>query len=304
MVPVTERVKEKVVHEAARSPQRPLFTRRAFLGASAAAAAGLAIYAGEFGRHELVTERRTIRIPRLAETFAGLRIAQISDIHFMEYTEPFFVEHTVREINRLRPDIVLLTGDFISMAPVEKSRAQAYAPIVAELLGRIECPHRYSVLGNHDWMVNADAVVDALKGVGIPLLRNANIPFERDGKRFWIAGVMDALSWESDLNKTMPATAERDGEPVILMAHEPDILPAVARLNQVDLMLSGHTHGGQVRLPFLPPLLLPPLGKRYVEGHFLMGRTQLYVNRGIGAVGLPFRFNCPSELTEFTLQPA
>jgi predicted MPP superfamily phosphohydrolase len=89
-----------------------------------------------------------------------------------------------------------------------------------------------------------------------------------------------------------------------MMVHEPDVLPAVARLDGVDLMLSGHTHGGQVRLPFLPPLLLPDLGRHYVEGHFQLGRTQLYVNRGIGAVGLPFRFRCPSEITELTLQPA
>ena len=282
----------------------PLLTRRAFLALGSAAAAGLALYAGEIGRHELVLERRTIRIAGLAEGFAGLRIAQLSDIHFAEYTEPFFVEHAVRQINRLRPDIVMLTGDFVTMAPVEKTRAEKYAPLVAAILAGIECGHRYAVLGNHDWMVNAGAVIDALKAVGIPLLRNQSLPFERDGGRFWIAGLMDALSWEADLNKTMPAHAVKDKEPVILMAHEPDILPAVARLNAVDLMLSGHTHGGQVRLPFLPPLLLPPLGKRFVEGHFQWGRTQLYVNRGLGAVGLPFRFNCPAELTELTLQPA
>ncbi len=292
------------VQASAPASTRALLTRRAFLSVGGAAAAGTALYAGEISRHELTMERRTIRIPRLAETFAGLRIGQISDIHFMEYTEPFFVERAVRELNRMRPDIVLLTGDYVSMAPVEKSRAAAYAPIVAGLLGKIECPHRYGVLGNHDWMVDGDAVCEALGAVGIPVLRNQNLPFERDGKRFWIAGLMDALSWESDLNKTVPPTADRDGEPVVLMAHEPDILPAVARMNAFDLMLSGHTHGGQVRLPFLPPLLLPPLGERFVEGHFRMGRTQLYVNRGIGSVGLPFRFNCPPELTELTLQPA
>ena len=281
-----------------------LLTRRAFLGLGGAAAAGLALYAGEVGRHRLVIERRTIHLQGLAEAFAGLRIAQISDIHFMEYTEPFFVRHVVSEVNRLRPDIVLLTGDYITMAPIEKSRAAAYAPIVADILGGLSCPHRYGVLGNHDWMVDGKAVIDAMASVGIPIFHNENVPFERDGARFWIAGLMDALSWEADVNKAMPAHAHKDKEPIILMAHEPDILPAVARLNTVDLMLSGHTHGGQVRLPFLPPLLLPPLGKRYVEGHFQLGRTQLYVNRGIGSVGLPFRFNCPPEITEITLQPA
>ena len=84
------------------------------------------------------------------------------------------------------------------------------------------------------------------------------------------------------------------------MVHEPDVLPQVARYN-VDLMFSGHTHGGQVRLPFLPPFNLPPLGRRYVEGLFRVGRTQLYVNRGVGTVGIPMRFNCPPEIAEITL---
>lgn len=292
------------IARSASSAKSSLLTRRAFLGLGGAAAAGLALYASEIGRHELVIERRTIPIRGLAEAFAGLRIVQVSDIHFMEYTEPAFVRHVVGEINRLRPDLVLLTGDYVTMAPIEKHRAAAYAPIVADLLGGIACPHRYGVLGNHDWMVDGLAVTESLKAVNIPILHNANVPFERDGARFWIAGIMDALSWESDVPAAMPKHSLKDREPVLLMAHEPDILPAVARLNQVDLMLSGHTHGGQVRFPFLPPLMLPPLGKRFVEGHFQMGRTQLYVNRGIGSVGLPFRFNCPPELTELTLQPA
>jgi hypothetical protein len=89
-------------------------------------------------------------------------------------------------------------------------------------------------------------------------------------------------------------------EPVILLAHEPDILPDIARYN-VDLMLSGHTHGGQVRIPFMPLLDLPVYGRHYVEGLFRYGPTQLYVNRGIGAVGVPFRFRCPPEITVITL---
>ncbi len=293
-----------VATRIAPSTEKSLLTRRAFLGLGGGAAVGLALYAGEVSRHELVLERRTIRIAGLPEAFRGLRIAQISDFHFAEYSEPFFIERVVRQVNALQPDLVLLTGDFVTMAPIEKSRAQAYAPILAGILAGLQCPHRYGVLGNHDWMVNGDYVIESMAAVGIPILRNASLPFERDGARFWIAGAMDALSWECDLNKTMPAHAVKDKEPVLMMVHEPDMLPAVARLNGVDLMLSGHTHGGQVRLPFLPPLMLPPLGQRYVEGHFRMGKTQLYVNRGIGAVALPFRFRCPPEITELTLLPA
>jgi uncharacterized protein len=103
-----------------------------------------------------------------------------------------------------------------------------------------------------------------------------------------------------DLDKSIPPASRIDGEPVVLIIHEPDVLPVVARRN-VDFMLSGHTHGGQVRFPFVPPLYLATLGKKYVEGHFRLGPTQLYVNRGIGTVGVPFRFNCPPEITEITL---
>ena len=281
-----------------------LLTRRAFLGVAGGAAAGLALYAGEVGRHQLELERRTIRIARLPEAFAGYRIAQISDLHIAEYTEPFFIERTIDAVNRLQPDLVLLTGDFVCMGPIIKDAAEKYIPVVASLCGKLTCPQRYGVLGNHDWMVNGDMVRECFGAVGIPILKNQNLSLERGGGRIWLAGLMDALSWEADLDKTAPAHAAKDKEPVILMAHEPDILPAVARLNQFDLMLSGHTHGGQVRLPFLPPLLLPALGKHFIEGHFRLGRTQLYVNRGIGSVGLPFRFRCPSEITEITLQPA
>jgi predicted MPP superfamily phosphohydrolase len=284
--------------------RRSLLTRRAFLGAAGAVTVGLALDAGEIGRHDLVIERRAIRIPRLPEAFSGLRIAQISDIHFAEYTEPSFVERVVREVNALGADIVVLTGDFVTMAPVFKSEAEYYAPVVAQHLAKITCPFRYAVMGNHDWMVNAAVVTESLESVGITVLANENLPFERDGARLWIAGTADALSQECDIPRSLPKHAQHDREPVVLMLHEPDLLPAVAQLNAVDLMLSGHTHGGQVRLPFLPPIMLPPLGRHFVEGHFQMGRTQLYVNRGIGAVALPFRFRCPAEITELTLQPS
>ena len=278
-------------------------TRRSFLGASGLAAVGMGLYAGEIARHELVTERRTIALPNLPEVFAGYRIAQISDFHYAAYTEPFHIRHAVERVNALKPDMVLLTGDFVSMAPVEKSRAEAYIPLCAAILGELECPVRYGVLGNHDWMVNGDLIRERMQDVNIRILANEYLPIERGGGRIWLAGLADALSQDIDIPKAVPPYALADQEPVVLMGHEPDTLDVVARYG-FDLMLSGHTHGGQVRLPFLPPMFLPPLGTRYVAGHFTRGRTQLYVNRGIGAVGLPFRLNCPSEVTEITLQPA
>lgn len=286
--------------------KKSVLTRRRFLGLTGLSGVGLGLglgfYAGEIARHEIDIVRRTIFINRLPEAFKGFRIVQISDIHFKEFTEAFFVKLVLHEVNSLKPDLVVLTGDFISYGPIEKSKSIPWAYECAQLLTRIECPQRYAVLGNHDCIVHQPAVTEALTTHGIPVLDNQSIPLERDGKRIWLAGVADVLNGRPrpDLDKTIPKAARTDDEPVILLAHEPDFAPEAA-LHPVDLMLSGHTHGGQVRIPFMPPMNLPPMGVNYVEGHFQVGPMQLYVNRGIGAVGLPFRFNCPPEITAITL---
>jgi predicted MPP superfamily phosphohydrolase len=273
-------------------------TRRQFLGLSGLSVLGLGLYACEIARHEIDIVHRTIVIPRLPETFKGFRIVQISDFHYKEYTEAFFIKLVIHEVNALKPDLVVLTGDFISYSPAGPDKSIPWAYECGELLTRIECRQRYAVLGNHDCVVDGAAVTTH----GIAMLNNEAVPLERNGKRIWLAGVRDALAGHPgpDFGKAIPKTAQADGEPVILLAHEPDIAPTAAKYN-VDLMLSGHTHGGQVRIPFLPPMMLPPLGRNYVEGAFQVGPMQLYVNRGIGSVGLPVRFNCPPEITVITL---
>jgi predicted MPP superfamily phosphohydrolase len=290
-------------HEEVGTPpleQKHTFTRRRFLTLTAASLGGLALYAGEISRHELSIEQPTIHLARLPDAFRGLRIVQISDFHYDEYTEPIFLREMVSHVNRLRPDLVVLTGDFVSFGPMPRSFGRHKAPECAAILSEIECPLRYAILGNHDCIVGSHAVTGALKDHGIPMLENSAVPLERDGQRLWLAGLGSACCGNSHPDRALPRAVLSDGEPVIVLAHEPDILPDVARFN-VDLMLSGHTHGGQVRLPFLPPLHLPEYGNHYVEGLFRHGPTQLYVNRGIGAVGVPFRFRCPPEITVITL---
>ena len=285
------------LHEALQAPHQRWLTRRRFLGLSATSAAGLALYAGEVSRHELSVEHHTLHLARLPDAFRGMRIVQVSDFHYADYTEPFFLRETVRRINRLKPDMVLLTGDFVSFGPLPISWARRHAVGCAAILREIECPLRYASLGNHDYVVGAEYVAGPLRENGIPVLMNSSLALERGQQRIWLAGLGSACTGNADLNAIPRASA---GEPVLLMAHEPDILPDVAKHN-VALMLSGHTHGGQVRLPFLPAFILPPLGELYVEGLFRLGPTQLYVNRGIGAVGLPFRLWCPPEITVITL---
>jgi predicted MPP superfamily phosphohydrolase len=277
-------------------------TRRNFLGLAAVSAAGLAFYAGEIARHELQIIFRTIALPRLPEAFAGMKIVQISDFHFQEYTEATFLEAVVRTVNALAPDLVVLTGDFVSTQPLPRHFSVGLAYHCAELLSRLESPLRYAIMGNHDTLVGARAVTDALVTHGIPVLANSYVPLERAGQRLWLAGIKDALEQRPDLATALPAVRKRDREPVILLAHEPDFADH-ALGHDIALILSGHTHGGQIRLPFLPPLLLPEMGRRYVQGLFkLEDGMQLYVNRGIGAVTLPFRFRCPPEITVVTLE--
>jgi uncharacterized protein len=285
---------------------KPRLTRRGFLSLSAAALGGLAFYSGEIARHELSIEELSIRLERLPDSFHGLRIVQVSDFHYEDFTEPYFLQDVVKRINKLRPDMVLMTGDFITKPPgahrfsrlTRLVRRQAVE--CAAILSGVECPLRYASLGNHDESFEPQTVMGALEDHAIPVLRNRAVPIERDGQRIWLAGTGSACEDDFDPEKAIPPASKRNGEALILMAHEPDVLPHIAR-HDVDLMLAGHTHGGQVRLPFLPPITLPEYGRDFVEGLFRYGPTQLYVNRGIGTVGLPFRLNCPPEITVLTL---
>lgn len=287
------------------SPPRHL-TRRGFLKAGAGGVAGLAVYAGEIGRHWLEVSHHDVRLPGLAPEFEGYRIAQLSDIHIDEFTEPFFVQEAVQRINALQPEAVLLTGDFVTHQLAPEKFAEGSAWQCANILNGLACRQRYAILGNHDAMVGEALVGAALKDNGVTLLRNSYVPVERRGARLWVAGLDDALVGKPDLEAAIPVDIRNRGhEPVILLCHEPDYADVVARQpagQAVDLVLSGHTHGGQVRFPLIPPVQLPPLGRKYVEGWFRVGSMRLFVNRGLGTVGVPFRLNCPPEIALFTLR--
>jgi predicted MPP superfamily phosphohydrolase len=282
---------------------KPLLTRRGFLRGSAIAAASLALYSAEIARHEIAVLTHTVGIRNLPTAFHNLRVAQISDIHFDEYTEPAFLERVVRHVNSLQPGLVLLTGDFISIGPLGKAFAFKAVHHCLEILRGLEAPH-FACMGNHDSIIGAPILKPIFQGYGTPMLMNAGLPLERGGDRLWLCGVGEYLTETADLFRTIPPNP---GAPVLLMAHSPDYADTVVahpRGPLVDLMLSGHTHGGQVRVPFLGPMHLPEGGRKYVEGFFHLDRMQLYVNKGIGTVGLPLRLNCPPEIALFTLQPA
>jgi len=264
----------------------------------------MALYSSVIARHEISILTHTMRIDRLPDAFVGYRIVQLSDFHLEEYTEPFFLEEIVRRVNHLAPDLVLLTGDFITRGSLNFLVERQAAHRCAEILATIQCPQRFAVLGNHDVAVNAAMVTAALHAQGLPVLHNRFETLSLKGDHLHICGTADPVTDVPNLSSAVPAAPVG---PVLLMVHAPDYADDVVQHPRgplVDLMLSGHTHGGQIRLPFIGPTVLPSLGHRYVEGHFRFGHLQLYVNRGLGAVGLPLRWNCPPEITVFTLARA
>jgi predicted MPP superfamily phosphohydrolase len=283
-------------------------TRRHFLLASACASAALALYGSEVERHWIEVTHRDVLLPGLPQAFDGFRVAQLSDIHIDNYTEPFLLRDAVHHINSLDPDAVFLTGDFVTRSHLPAIIAIASVWQCGSLLNQLECPHRYAVLGNHDVLVNRAVIREALSENAITVLDNAYLPIERAGARFWLAGVDDPVEGLPDPESAIPPSIRNvPHEPIVLLCHAPDYVDTLLRLPEgqaVSLMLSGHTHGGQVRMPFVGPLALPPLGRKYVEGWFRFGNLKLYVNRGLGTVGIPVRFDCPPEITLFTLRSA
>lgn len=268
--------------------------------------AGLALYAGEVERHWIEVSEHEIHLRGLPAAFDGMRMAQLSDIHMDDYTEPIFLRHAVNLVNRLKPDAVLMTGDFVTSGIWPKRFARRAAWQCSNILSNLDCKALYAALGNHDHNIGAKEVSAALAANGVAVLRNECMPIERAGGRIWIAGVEDPLEGHPNPDlAVLPSIRNQPGEPVVLLCHAPDYADHLLTLpagQAVDLMLSGHTHGGQIRLPLLSAMVLPPLGRKYVEGWFQLGSLQLYVNRGLGTIELPFRFNCPPEITMFTLR--
>lgn len=245
----------------------------------------------------LEVEDIEIAIPGLPTALDGFRIVQLSDFHLYPHTRLELIRKAVEESNLLKPDLAVLTGDFVL------STAQAIddlAPVLASLNPRLGI---FAILGNHDYWQGADVVTRGLETAGIPLLINRGVTLAHQNAAFHLAGVDDIWSGRPDLDAALAgATGDATGDtPVILLAHEPDFADRVAADGRVDLQLSGHSHGGQVRLPFLGAPFLPPYGRKYDLGHYTIGKMQLYTNRGLG-VTAPIRLNCPPEVTLITLR--
>lgn len=245
--------------------------------------------------------RQDFWLPRWPERMNGFTIVLLSDFHY----DPHFSIHPLHAaiplVNGLRPDRIVLTGDFVSVPLVEDDAKGAFAAEpCARVLRQMTAAHGlWAVMGNHDAETDPEHVARALQAENIHVLANQSVAIERDGTRVWLAGINDVLSGTADLANTLHGVPT--GEAVILLAHEPDFADEASRF-PIDLQLSGHSHGGQVRIPLLPPLYLPAMAKKYILGTYQVGRLTLYTNAGLGTVGVPVRLNCPPEITLLTLR--
>jgi uncharacterized protein len=247
--------------------------------------------AWRFGDRFSVNEER-IWLDALPAAFHGLRIVQISDIHHGLFLPKEWLSAAVRQANRLNPDIIALTGDFVTYSKRNIGPA-------AELLGRLRARHGvYAVLGNHDFRVDAEAITRALSRQHIDVLRNRHVPLRFGGESIYLVGV-DDYGYGADLRRAIRGVPREAA--TVLLAHNPRVIHLASR-NNVSLVLSGHTHGGQVNVPLLGTVYgRSPERLRYKIGWDRMGATQIYVSRGIGTIVLPWRLRCPAEITHLEL---
>ncbi len=278
-------------------------TRRRFLQLGGLGAASVTLAAASSGlaqTDQVVVEQQEVRLARLPKELDGLKVAHLSDFHYASERDSTVIRAAVRAANALNPDIVVLTGDYVTVSINRSSLSSAQgATPCSQILSGLHAPMGvFAVLGNHD-QCNPQFIVRSLESHGITVLKNYALHVERGGARLWLAGVDDVLEGKPRLEEALRTIAR--GEPTMLLAHEPDFADAVNDYS-VDLQLSGHSHGGQIRLPFAGATYLPRLARKYPSGLRHLGPLALYTNRGLGTVVLPVRFNCPPEVTLLRLR--
>jgi hypothetical protein len=241
-----------------------------------------------------------LKLPRLAPSFSGFRILQISDIHFGGWMKRERFQHVVNTVLAQTPDLVVITGDFLIGHGWNDSLQTALGELMEEMHALTENYPTLAVLGNHDYWTNANAVRNALASCGIVELCNDVYSLSNAGGQLHIAGVDDVWEERDRLDIVLDKLPQSGA--AILLAHEPDFADRSAETGRFDLQLSGHTHGGQVVIPFVGPPVLPYLGWKYPSGLYQVGRMWQYTNRGVGMARLKVRFNCRPEVTVFTLE--
>lgn len=239
-----------------------------------------------------------IQIPlhRVGPGMQGLRAVQLSDLHVGPWFTQSRLQQVVEQVSQLKPELVFITGDFITRGGDYPSMKQALFDPLRTLARQVPV---FSVLGNHDYYrkLNTD-ISEMLTRAGVVDVTNTVLPYRRGDDLIYFAGVGSAITGNMRLEKIVREIPK--GTSAILLAHEPDVAQRAKETPEFVLQLSGHTHGGQVILPFIGPVVLPNMGKLYPLGLYDLGSMYVYTNRGLGMTHLAFRLNCPPEITVFT----
>ncbi len=283
-------------------PQRDLPTRRRFLrralriAAGGTLATGLAAAYGRWEASRIQVRRTTVSIPHLPAGFVGKTVAVLADFHHGPYVSIGFVREAVRLANALAPDAVALVGDFAHKG----THTAEQLPPCLEALERLRAPLGvYAVPGNHDMQQAGQVYRDCIGTTSLCDLTNRSVRLTSAGAHLWLAGVDDLWWGEPDLETALRGVPE--GSAVVLLSHNPDFAEEHPD-GRVGLVLSGHTHGGQMVVPLLGGLWLPSrYGDKYRCGLVEGPASQVFVWCGIGTAGLPFRINCPPEIHLLTL---
>jgi len=273
-------------------------SRREFLKVSSLSLAGAVVTTTGFlavNNEAAQVQIKTVTIPirSLHASLEGFKILQMSDFHLYPYTQPGLIRQAVELCNSRNADLVVLTGDHVWL------EAEAIFELT-EIFSGLNPKHGiYAIIGNHDIWSDVNVVLKGFETQRIPVLVNQSIPISEGKGTLILSGLDDGQSGQPDLQTALNGIPQ--DVPVVLLFHEPDFADQISLDPRVSLQLSGHTHGGQIRLPAIGPLILPYLGRKYDYGLYRINNMWLYTNGGIGTISIPVRYNCPPEITEIIL---
>jgi uncharacterized protein len=295
------RGKERGRATGTRPAVRGTISRRAFLkkigkitlGGVFAGASGF-FYSHDFETTWIDVTRMRLPLPRLSSNFRNYRVVHISDLHMDDRTEPEYLTKLGRLVNEQKPDLVAFTGDFVTFAP------ERFASELTTTLSRLEAPDGVvAVLGNHDYLTDPNVVSAAIREGGATTLRNEVRTLERAGSPLHVCGVDDV--WEGRPHLEHVLARLPGAGAAILLVHAPDFADTSSATGRFDLQLSGHSHGGQIRLPLVGAPVLPRYARKYPIGPYQVRDMLLYTNRGLGMLPPRFRFLCRPEITVLDL---
>jgi predicted MPP superfamily phosphohydrolase len=235
-----------------------------------------------------------LKLPRLNPAFHGFRVVQISDFHIGTWIDRRHLEEAVDLVNAQQPDLVAITGDFVTFHP--ERYASTLIGTLKKLSPRVAT---LAILGNHDHWTDPKIIRAVIREVGAVDLSNRIFTVNREGAKLHFAGVDDYMDNRDRLDLVLKALP-RDREAAVLLAHEPDFADLAAKTGRFDLQISGHSHGGQIRVPLLGAPFLPRFARKYPSGLYRVKGLTLYTNRGLGTAEFNVRWNCRPEITVFT----